>query len=155
MKKVYEIRLFLLIVTAFLLQSCDRRISRFTEKNQVSITDKQCINKVIAADDSLGKIRNLECKKHALSQTITSYTLAMRKIQKQDCPKEFSKAFDLHIQSWDNILVVTDKYPSIRGEMHDLFKQLEKSKDSIEFKKLQAEIWKTWVEVEKKQFYPK
>ncbi|ESU24623.1 hypothetical protein FEDK69T_05440 [Flavobacterium enshiense DK69] len=67
----------------------------------------------------------------------------------RNCPKTFSKAFQDHVNAWNAIRIVTDRYPEKRGEMHLLFKELEQSKDSVEFKKLQGNIWATWTEVER------
>ncbi|UOK43108.1 MULTISPECIES: hypothetical protein [Flavobacterium] len=108
-----------------------------------------CISHVIAADDSLGKIRNTECETLPLSQTIVNYTHGMQKINMRNCPKAFIKVFQDHVNAWNAIRVVTDRYPEKRGEMHVLFKELEQSKDSVEFKKLQGNIWATWTEVER------
>ena len=107
-----------------------------------------CINHVIAVDDSLGKIRNRECENLSLSRTILNYTKAMQQIETKDCPPAFSKAYSSHRDAWNAMLPITDNYPDLRGEMHVLFKQLEQSKDSVAFKKFQSAIWTTWAEVE-------
>ncbi|MGH2667444.1 hypothetical protein [Flavobacterium sp.] len=148
MKKREVIGLFLIIATVCFLSSCDRSIQRFQQQNQISEAERACVDKVIAIDDSIGKIRNKECQKLSLSQTISNYTDKMKKISTEGCPKEFSKSFNQHIDSWKNLLEVTDKYPEMRGEMHDLFKELEKSKDSAVFKKLKNVVWETWDLVE-------
>lgn len=41
-----------------------------------------------------------------------------------------------------------EKHPELRGEMHDLFDEVENSKDTNEFKPLLKEIWDTWGAVE-------
>lgn len=107
-----------------------------------------CIARVLAVDDSLGKIRNRECESISLSQTIVNYTDGMRKLNTEHCSEGFTNAFQSHIDAWNAIRVVTDRYPDKRGEMHVLFKELEQCRDSIEFKKLQAAIWSTWTGVE-------
>lgn len=111
--------------------------------------NKECMNRVIALDDSLGKIRNHACEKISLSQSIKDYSAGMKKFSYKKCPESFKKAFERHRQAWANMLVVTDKYPDLRGEMHVLFKQLEEGKDAELFKPLLKAIWDTWAEVEK------
>lgn len=110
---------------------------------------KECIDSVIAIDDSLGKIRNHACERVSLSQSIRNYSAAIKKISYKDCPQSFKKAFEKHQQAWDAMVVVTDKYPQLRGEMHVLFKKLEEGNDAELFKPLLKEIWETWEEVEK------
>ena len=44
--------------------------------------------------------------------------------------------------------MVTDQYPNLRGEMHDLFDIIEKGKDSGAFKTHLKAIWDTWENVE-------
>lgn len=148
MKKRHATGLFLISAALCFLASCDRSLNRFQEKQQVTAAERTCMDKVIAEDDSIGKIRNKECKTLSLSQTITNYTERMKKIRMEDCPKEFSKSFSQHIDSWNKLLEVTDKYPEMRGEMRDLFKKLEKSQDSVVFRKLKNNVWDTWDLVE-------
>ncbi|WP_155958842.1 hypothetical protein [Flavobacterium limnosediminis] len=131
------------ILTLCCLVSCKTGSSRAT------LVQTDCISRVIAIDDSLGKIRNRECENLSLSQTIANYTKGMAAIDTKGCPEAFSKAYRSHKDAWNAVLPVTDTYPDLRGEMHVLFKELERSKDSVEFKKLQADIWTTWGEVER------
>lgn len=144
MEKRYSTGFFLVMVAVGIFTSCDRSLNRFQEKQQVTEAEKKSMDRVIAIDDSIGKIRNKECRTLSLSQTITNYTEKMKQINMEGCPKEFSKSFDQHITSWNNLLQVTDKYPQLRGEMHDLFQKLEKSQDSAVFKKLKNDVWDTW-----------
>lgn len=132
---------FFLLVICFVVSCTAGR------KNK-AMAQADCINRAIAVDDSIGKIRNRECETLPLSQTIINYTNAMQHIGTKDCPEAFSKAYSSHKEAWNAMLPVTDKYPNLRGEMHVLFKQLEQSKDSVVFKKLQAAIWTTWDDVE-------
>lgn len=117
-------------------------------KNNVA-ENKQCIEYIIAEDDSLGKIRNHACKEQSLSKTIHQYIEALNTLDTKDCSSEFNKAFNNHKKAWLNTLVVTDNHPNLRGEMHDLFALIETSKDSAEFKILVKNIWDTWAEVGK------
>lgn len=99
-------------------------------------------------DASLGKIRNHDCETISLSQTILKYTQGVKKINYSNCPKEFVDAFENHRQAWIKMLSVTDKYPDLKGEIHDLFNILEKGNDKETFKPLLKSIWDTWGEVE-------
>ncbi|MBK7854771.1 MAG: hypothetical protein IPJ79_07555 [Bacteroidetes bacterium] len=42
--------------------------------------NKECMNRVIALDDSLGKIRNHACEKISLSQSIKDYSAGMKNL---------------------------------------------------------------------------
>ena len=53
-----------------------------------------------------------------------------------------------HMNAWINITEVTDNYPDLRGEMHDIFDIIENGPDSTAFKFLLTEIWTTWEQVE-------
>jgi hypothetical protein len=52
------------------------------------------------------------------------------------------------MEAWKMVTKVTDKYPLLRGELHDIFAELEKSKDSTEFNDLVKQVWNTWKKVE-------
>ncbi|MGX7667913.1 hypothetical protein [Flavobacterium pedocola] len=110
---------------------------------------KDCIAQVLSIDDSIGKVRNRECQKISLSQTISHYTKGMESFKTKNCPKDFAAVYRAHTEAWNAMLEITDKYPSMRGEMHVLFKQLEQSTDAVRFKILLADIWSTWGELEK------
>ncbi len=111
--------------------------------------EKSCIDRVISADNALGSARNHNCEVMSLSETIKLYTDGIDKIDFKDCPADFTKAFDDHKKAWVEMLTITDKYPDLRGEMHDLFKILEEGKDKASFDPLLATIWSTWADVEK------
>lgn len=119
-----------------------------SRKNISADAKNECIAGIMAVDDSLGKIRNHACERISMSQTITQYADAMEKFDFRNCPVEYAIAYEKHRKAWIDILAVTDKYPDLRGEMHVLFKQLEQSKDSDEFKPLLKSVWDTWAEVE-------
>jgi len=114
-----------------------------------SVSEKACIDMVIRVDDSLGKIRNHACETATLSQAITGYAAGISKIDFEECTAAFKTAFEKHRQAWIDFRELSDKYPDLRAEMHDLFDQLEKSKDSLLFKKLSKQIWDTWGDIEK------
>lgn len=140
----------LIILFTFLLgYGCSGSLDKKQTADEKKLYEKECIDRIIAADDSLGKIRNNACKVVSLSESIQQYTSEMEKLNYKDCPSTFTDAFEKHRQSWIAMLAVTDKYPDLRGEMHELFNQLEQSNDSSSFKPLLKSIWDTWAEVEK------
>lgn len=129
-----------LLCIGFILVSC---------KTNDASKQTDCINTILKQDDSLGKIRNNATKIHSISNSILSYTDALKALDFSNCPEQFSSAFKKHISAWNNMMFVTTKYPTLRGEMHEVFDKLEKSKDSTEFKRYLNKIWSTWDEIEK------
>lgn len=108
----------------------------------------ECMDRVIKIDDSLGKKRNNDCKTSSLSATIVNYTNGMKNIDFSGCPEDFKTAFRSHISAWDSMMKVTDNHDGLRGEMHDLFDTIERTKDSLHFKTYLDAIWATWANVE-------
>ena len=116
---------------------------------EIANSSDNCVKTIIAIDDSLGKIRNHQCEEISLSETIKNYTASLRSLDYSQCPQSFSNAFMSHIDAWNNVIEVTDKYSDLRGEMHELFDQIKQTSDSTQFKSLVAEIWNTWADIEK------
>ncbi|WP_411766995.1 hypothetical protein [Winogradskyella sp. A3E31] len=115
---------------------------------------ERCIENILKQDDSLGSVRNYACESMSLSNTINQYVNAIEKLNFEKCPEEFHKAFKSHTAAWSNMGEFTEAYSDLRGEMHDLFDQIEKSKDSTEFKLLLDAIWDTWKDVEDAKIQP-
>lgn len=129
-----------------LLVACN---SKRGEKDiTVHTSSKECVEYVIANDDSLGGIRNHACEKISLSETIDDYVYSLDNLSFSNCPSAFTVAFEEHKNAWINITEVTDKYPDLRGEMHDVFDIIAIGPDSSEFNFYLAEIWATWEQVE-------
>ncbi len=145
----------ILIVISCCFIACKNTVDK-EKKSLISSEEQQteCVKMVFEKDSILGSIRNHASKKISLSQTITNYTNDLKLIDFSLCPTAFETAFDKHIDAWLKMKKVTDNYPSMRGELHAIFDQLEKSKDSVEFKSSLKQIWDTWKEVENsaKQF---
>ena len=142
MKKLNLFYLFLFV--SFLLFNCNNAQPADSENSPQS-----CIEKIIAEDEKFGKIRNHACEKQSLTQTVNDYTTALEGLNFSGCPDDFSNAFKSHIEAWKAVVPVTDKYPDLRGEMHDVFEIIEGGSDSMEFKALVADVWATWEDVEK------
>ncbi|WGD35174.1 hypothetical protein [Olleya sp. YS] len=123
-------------------------ISCNTQKSDV-LKQTACIDTILKQDDSLGRIRNDASKEHSLSNTILSYTDALNALDYSNCPESFSSAFKGHIDAWNNMMLITNKYPTLRGEMHDVFDSIKTTKDSVAFKIFLKDIWDTWDTIEK------
>ena len=140
-------RLWLTFLCFVLISGCKTS----EEKKEAPISAEQCIKAVLEQDSILGNIRNHATETLSLSKTITNYTNGLNELDFNSCPPGFSEAFQAHIDAWIAMTTVTDNYSSLRGEMHDVFDQLELSKDSVAFKiKLKA-IWDTWKTIEARQ----
>ncbi|MFN0216717.1 MAG: hypothetical protein ACKVT2_20865 [Saprospiraceae bacterium] len=105
--------------------------------------EKDCMDRIIALDDSLGRLRNHACEKVSISQSIQDYTDGLAKIDFQYCPKIFAAGFEKHRMAWLALLPVTNKYLELRGEMHVVFKQIEAGTDGDQFKLLVKTVWDT------------
>lgn len=107
-----------------------------------------CMERVLKLDDSLGSIRNHSSEKVSLSKTIADYTYALDNLNYEYCPEDFKSAFKKHAKAWQDMIMVTNQYPDLRGEIHDLFNQIEVSSDSLLFKNKLKQIWDTWSIIE-------
>ncbi len=112
------------------------------------IAPADCMKKIIAMDDSLGTIRNHACETVSLAETIRNYAASLQKLDFSSCPPSFATAFEKHRQAWLAMIPLAEKYPKLRGEMHDLFDQLKAGEDAAVFGPLLDAIWATWAEVE-------
>lgn len=145
MKNLFS-AIFLCLAT--LLTSCNSDVNNKSKEADTTNTPS-CIELTIKMDDSLGTVRNHACETISLSETIDQYVKELRSLDYEGCPEGFTNAFEKHMDAWTKMTTLTDNYPEIRGEMHQLFDELKASEDSVEFnQKLQA-IWDTWGEVEK------
>lgn len=115
---------------------------------QANGTSQDCMERVIALDDSLGRLRNHACEKISLAETIRNYADGLQQIDFSNCPADFTAAFDKHRQAWLHLIPVVEKYPDMRGEMHDLFDGLEQGEDADIFKPQVKNVWDTWTEIE-------
>ena len=138
-----------ILIAFFLLLGCKGEVDKEKKVNQgIVIEPIDCVDRIFQKDSVLGDIRNYASEKISLSETIDNYTNGLQSLDYTDCPDKFRSAFQEHIQAWLNIKIVSDNYPSLRGELHDIFAELEKSSDSIAFKSLVKQIWDSWKMVE-------
>ncbi|QHI36778.1 hypothetical protein IMCC3317_21480 [Kordia antarctica] len=142
---------YLLVLVSFLvLLACKENDKKPNLSDSKIETDKiSCVNEIFKRDSIFGEIRNHASEKISLSETITIYTKNIKSLDYSNCPEEFKSAFDKHIEAWLDFRKVSDKYPLLRGELHDIFTKIEKSEDSTEFKSRLGQILETWKLVDK------
>lgn len=116
--------------------------------SKIEIKEKNCVDRILKQDSIFGDIRNHASENISLSETIDNYANGLKSMDYIKCPEEFKSAFQAHIEAWLEMRKVSDRYPSLRGELHDVFGRIEKSEDSTEFKLLEKQIWDTWKVVE-------
>lgn len=141
-------RIFFAILSIFFIVTIITCGSTKNKELNMNQSPKECIENIIEQDSELGNMRNHACEKQSLSATIDDYVASLDKLNYNNCPSEFTLAFEEHIEAWVNATEITDLYPDLRGEMHDVFAIIESGPDSTEFKYLVAEIWSTWEQVE-------
>ncbi|MEW4923675.1 hypothetical protein [Algibacter sp. 2305UL17-15] len=140
---------FLITLFAFLIvTSCHRGPEKSIVQYRTNPSKLECINFILSQDDSLGRIRNHACKSISLSNTIDQYVASINNLDFKNCPKDFFHAFENHMNAWTGMKQVTDNFPDLRGEMHDLFDTIAKSKYKQTFDPLLKDIWDTWELVE-------
>ena len=132
-----------------LLFFCIGSVGIFAQDDGEKDLSKACIDYVMAADSILGGERNHACKVKPLSEVIGEYVAGLEKLNFGYCPTEFTAAFKSHMEAWTAMIEVTDQFPDLRGEMHDLFDEIEKSEHASVFKAKLKDIWDTWNAVEK------
>jgi hypothetical protein len=139
------------ILILFVL-SCNNTEKKGAETELESTSDIKkvaCMESILKRDSELGGIRNHSSEQISLSKTIDNYTNSIKSLDYSNCPDKFTIAFHKHIEAWLDIKKVSDKYPELRGELHVIFSELEKNKDSLEFKSLEVKLLDTWKVVEK------
>jgi vacuolar-type H+-ATPase subunit I/STV1 len=141
---------FAILILALSVLSCNNseKKNNQTKLESVAIKKAKCIENILQRDSELGDIRNHASEQSSLSKTIDDYANSVKSLDFKNCPDKFTIAFHKHIKAWLDLKKVSDKYPELRGELHEIFSELEKKKDSIEFKLRQAKIFDTWKIVE-------
>lgn len=107
-----------------------------------------CVERILEKDSIYGATRNHDTENGTTSEAINNYAENLKSLDFSDCPAAFKLAFDEHIEAWLDFRNVSDKHPTLRGELHDIFAIIEKSEDSTEYKSRLNLIWDTWKTVE-------
>ena len=142
-------KLVLVIIVFFSLLSCkDPGPKQKKADVTTGINQTNCIERIFEKDSLLGEIRNHASENISLSRSIKNYTKELESLDYSDCPQKFVASFHDHIKAWKRVTKISDKYPLLRGELHNVFTILEKSEDSTEFKSLAKQVWDTWYRVE-------
>lgn len=138
-----------LIVSLIILFGCkETGEKRIDSEEKIISASTNCIERIFMTDSIFGAVRNRASEQISMSESISNYTNSLDSMDYTHCPATFKAAFEEHTRAWSQMKNVSDKYPSLRGELHDIFAQLEKSEDSTEFKKLLKGIMDTWKVVE-------
>ena len=140
----------IILFLSLLLVGCN--YSNKKENNLSNISQEKrslCVQKIFEKDSIFGGVRNHASEKKSLTETIENYSENLKSLDFTNCPENFESAFQRHVDAWLDFRKLSDKYPLLRGELHEVFAVIEKSKDSIEFKSRLDKIMKTWNEVEK------
>ena len=116
--------------------------------NEAQVKTKSCEEQIIEKDSVFGIIRNHAAEEKSMSVSIENYVAGLKSLDYSNCQESFYNAFYRHIEAWEAMIQVTDSYPDLRGEMHDVFKLLEQTKDSAKFSLALNKIWSTWSDVE-------
>ena len=111
-------------------------------------SEQDCIDAILREDTALGDTRNHACETASLADAIQQYVDALSALDYEGCPREFSKAFEAHIDAWAAMKTFTEQFADMRGEMHDLFYKLERGEQAEEFKPLLKAIWDTWAPIQ-------
>jgi hypothetical protein len=144
---IYQ-RIFPLLLFALLGTSCQSSGNEASTPAAAITNGNACTDRILEQDGALGKIRNYACERAPMSEVITNYSDGLEALGFSACPEGFTRSFAAHVEAWRTTTVVTDQYPKLRGEMHDVFAIIEAGKDSTAFKALVADIWATWAQVE-------
>ncbi|HHL32379.1 MAG TPA: hypothetical protein ENJ41_07305 [Oceanospirillales bacterium] len=137
---------FSILILTLLVLACNDSAQKNdeTQLQSTHVKTTECINSILEKDSRLGEIRNHSSEQISLSKTIDDYTHSVKSLDFNNCPDEFTTAFHNHLKAWQELKKVSDKYPELRGELHEIFAELEKTEDSSEFKLLQTKISDTW-----------
>jgi len=146
-----RLKIVSLLFIAMVMSQCKNKENGHTVSSEIVIDNKaenSCIDSIIEADIRLGKERDEATKIVSISQSIENYVNGIKMLDFKNCPDPFQAAFRDHRIAWEKLKEFTDDYPSLRGEMHELFDKIKKENKSPKFNKLLAEVWRTWEMVE-------
>ncbi len=143
------IKPIILFLTLLLLGCISSSKKENTSHSIMEEKSINCVKQIFKKDSIFGDLRNHDSERVSLSEAINNYSNNLKSLDYSYCPDEFELAFQKHAEAWLDFRKVSDKYPLLRGELHDIFSKIEKSKDSTEFKSSLKQILETWKLVEK------
>ena len=139
----------LLFLILLLILGCkETNANQNNSDSTVDLKRAKCVEQIFVKDSILGDVRNHASENLPLSEALNNYTKELESLDYSSCPDSFITAFHKHIEAWKMVTKISDKYPSLRGELHEIFEELEKGKDSTEFKYLVKQVLDTWTIVE-------
>jgi len=112
-------------------------------------TADACVQRVLTADDVLGRSRNHTPESAPIHEAVRAYTDALEAIDFAGCPTAFVEAYRAHVAAWRASLPLLRRHAARRGEMHELFKAIGTDPAGLDLPAYEAVIWKTWAEVER------
>ena len=140
--------MILVISSSLFILACNQSNKDNATEDDLSEVQKTCIDNILDQDEILGEKRNHDCEVMPLSETIKLYVAGLDGLDFTNCPEAFSVAFSKHKDAWLAMIPITDNYPDLRGEMHDLFDVIEQGENEEAFSPALKTIWDTWAEVE-------
>ncbi len=105
---------------------------------------------VLSVDGELGIQRNGATETESIVSSIRTYLAGIDGTDFSACPDDFTEAFRWHRDAWEKSIVFFERFPNLRGEMHELFETIrsEGGETQIELERIEALIWDSWAEVE-------
>jgi len=108
------------------------------------------IHDVLSVDGELGMLRNRGTETESIVSSIRAYVAGIDGTDFSGCPEDFTEAFRWHRDAWEKSMAFFERFPSLRGEMHDVFEAIrsEGGETQTELERVEALIWDSWAEVE-------
>lgn len=135
-----------ILYIAFILLGCNGTTKKENTSTSTMST-KDCVKQIFEKDSVFGHIRNYDSEKGSLTEAINNYVKNAKTLDFSNCPEGFEAAFQKHVDAWRDFRKVSDKHPTLRGELHEVFAVIEKTEDSTVFKSSLKQIFDTWTEV--------
>jgi hypothetical protein len=113
------------------------------------VAPREAIDRVLEMDALLSRQRNRLCQHQSLAAAVQAYVLGIDCLDFGPCPDRFSQAFRRHRDAWNDSIEFLRKHDSLRGEMHELFAQIERIDEAgrNDLKRHADAISATWNEV--------
>lgn len=108
------------------------------------------IHDVLSIDSELGIVRNEATRTRSLATAIGDYVASIDTVDFSGCPADFTEAFRAHRNAWEESIRFFERFPDLRGEMHELFEEIRSQSIELrdDLERTEVPIWDTWSEVE-------